>query len=62
MKKSSFYKCLIFSYYYGIGLFWFKILTIGLSFKHIANYKFTKIEPKPNKGIFFGYWYIELIT
>ena len=62
--KNKFYKCILFSYYYGNGLFWFKILNIGLSFKHINNYNFGNGDITTNgtpKGIFFKYWLINII-
>ena len=61
MKKSKFYKCELFSYYYGNGLFWFRIANIGLSFKHINKYNFTSGEERDPKGLFFYYWLISII-
>lgn len=61
MKNSIFYKCWLFSYYKGNGLFWFTIFKWGLSFKHIHDYKFTTKEQTDPKGIFFEYWLINLI-
>ena len=62
--RNKFYKCDLFSYYYGNGLFWFKILNTGLSFKHINNYEFGDDDKtlKGNfKGVFFKYWLINII-
>jgi hypothetical protein len=62
--SKKFYKCDLFSYYYGNGLFWFKILNIGLSFKHIYNYKFNINDKNMDgtfKGMFFKYWLVNII-
>jgi len=58
MRKNRFFKCWLFSFYKGHGLFWFRIFKWGLSFKHINNYKFTPEEEKNPKGLFFYYWLI----
>lgn len=55
MKRVKFYSCFIFTYYYGGGLFWFKILGLGLSFKNIFTYDFTT---KKHEGWFFNKWLI----
>jgi len=57
-KKSKFYRCELFSYYKGNGLFWFRIFNWKLSFKHINEYHFTTQEEKDPKGLFFYYWLI----
>ena len=61
MKKSKFYRCKLFSFYNGNGLFWFRFVKWGLSFKHINNYSFTTEEEKDPKGMFFYYWLISFI-
>lgn len=61
MKKINFYRCKLFSFYRGNGLFWFRIFNVGLSFKHINNYYFTIEEEKDPKGLFFYYWLISFI-
>lgn len=62
MKKSKFFKCGLFSFYKGNGLFWFRIFKWGLSFKHVHNYVFTVQEEKNPKGYFFYYWLINFIA
>lgn len=59
MTKNKFFKCILFSYFYGGGLFWFRIFNIGLSFKNILTYNFKNEKPK---GIFIKYWLINIIT
>ena len=61
MNKSKFYKCDLFSYYYGNGLFWFRIFNLGLSFKNIYKYSFSKNENKNPKGMFINKWLITFI-
>lgn len=57
--SNIFYKCKLFSYYNGNGVFWFRIFNYGLSFKHILKYKFGKTENK--NGLFIGPWLINII-
>ena len=58
--KNKFFKCKWFSYYHGNGLFWFKVLNLGLSFKNILRYEFGK--NKEIKGVIFSYWLINIIN
>lgn len=62
MSKDKFFKCAIFSYFYGGGLFWFRIFNLGLSFKDILTYDFKGKTPNTYKGIFFNRWLITIIT
>jgi hypothetical protein len=48
---------MIFSFYIGEGIRWFKLFKLKLSFKHINKYKFKTDNPD---GIFIGYWLINL--
>lgn len=59
--KTKFYRCNLFTYYYGHGIFWFRLIRWGLSFKHINDYAFSESEERAPKGILYYYWLINFI-
>jgi len=58
MSKAKFYRCFLFSFYLGHGLFWFKILGMGLSFKNILTYNFSK--KNTYEGLLVKKWLINV--